>query len=246
ARSQAMRLHQQLWARLPPSERLNHAQTSSESEDAKVRELAVAWAGDLLPNAEGPDRRALADLLLHLSRDGAVDVQRAAVLALGRLEDARALERLRVVLHEGTGPVRAAAAWSLAQQARGDGSEAVRKQVVPLLQEGLHDAALPVVVEAAEDLATLGVAEGSAVLTGLLRKQSEAVRQAAAQALERVAEPPAFDEVFSGLADTSAKVRFSLVGALGHAAGDGRKLTASQRELLVSRLETLLVRDADP
>jgi hypothetical protein len=84
------------------------------------------------------------------------------------------------------------------------------------------------------------------VLTGLLRHQSEPVRQAAAQALERVAEPAVFESAFAGLSDSSAKVRFSLVGALGHAAGDGRKLSASQRELLVSRLETLLLRDTDP
>ncbi|HMF12655.1 MAG TPA: HEAT repeat domain-containing protein, partial [Gemmataceae bacterium] len=165
ARTQVVRLHQQLWARLPAAERLNHAQEASESEDARVRELAVTWAGESLPTADEPNRRALADILLHSSRDGAVEVQRSAVLALGRVADLRARERLAVLLREAAAPVRAAAARALAQQARGEEPEAaaVRKQVVPLLREALRDPALAVVVEAAEDLGALGEAEGSAV-----------------------------------------------------------------------------------
>jgi hypothetical protein len=86
--------------------------------------------------------------------------------------------------------VRAAAARSLAQQARGTGAEALerQRQVVPLLQKALEDPALEVVVEAAEDLGALGVPEAGPVLTVLLRHPSPPVRQTAAQALERVAE----------------------------------------------------------
>src|SRR5262249_15181891 len=36
------------------------------------------------------------------------------------------------------------------------------------------------------------------------------------------------------------------VGALGHAAGDGRSLTEAQRGQLYARLEGLLLRDSDP
>src|SRR5207302_240663 len=43
-----------------------------------------------------------------------------------------------------------------------------------------------------------------------------------------------------------ATVRFSLVGALGHAAGDGRALGEAQRTRLLARLEAIFLRDADP
>src|SRR5262249_2257127 len=169
-------------------------------------------------------------------------------LALGSTADARAVDRLRTLLSQGSVPVRAAAARALAQQVRNTTAEpeTLRKQVVPLLQKALDDPALEVVVEAAEDLGALGVAEASPVLTGLLSHSSESVRQAAAQALERVADPAVFGSLIRSLGDPSAKVRFSLVGALGHAGSDGRKLTAAQRELLVSHLEGLLLRDVDP
>jgi HEAT repeat protein len=248
ARVQIVRLHEQLYARLPPLERLNHVQLSSASEEAGVRVLTANWAAELLTSVDATGRQALADVLLQLSRDGTLDVQRAAVFALGRVADARARDRLLELLQQAAVPVRAAAVRGLAQQAQGSGPEAdtVRKQIVPLLQKALEDPALEVVVEAAEDLGALGVAEANPVLLGMLRHPSVPVRQAAAQALERVAEPAAFDGLVAALGDPSAKVRFSLVGALGHAAGDGRRLSASQRELLVSRVETLMLRDADP
>ena len=52
--------------------------------------------------------------------------------------------------------------------------------------------------------------------------------------------------MLGALDDPSATVRFSLVGALAHAAGDGSSLGAPQRERLLARLEALLERDADP
>ncbi|HZY84100.1 MAG TPA: HEAT repeat domain-containing protein, partial [Gemmataceae bacterium] len=54
------------------------------------------------------------------------------------------------------------------------------------------------------------------------------------------------DALLGALDDPSATVRFSLVGALAHAAGDGSALGAPQRERLVAKLEALLRRDADP
>src|SRR5204863_2809150 len=138
-----------------------------------------------------------------------------------RVPDGRAFDRLRFLLQRGPSPVRAAAARSLAQQARGNGAEAQerQRQVVPPLQKALEDPALEVVVEAAEDLGALGVPEAGPVLTALLRHPSEPVRQTAAQALERVADAGILAGLLQALDDPAVNVRFSLVGALGHAAG---------------------------
>lgn len=246
ARARILRLHQELYARLPAMERLAYIQSAADSEDAAVRSLAVAWAVEVMSSADVQSQRTLADLVIRLSRDGATEVQYAAVLALGRIADPRAFERLRLLLAHETVAVRVAAVRSLAQQARAGGSEASRNQIIPLLQRMLEDPALEVVIGAAEDLGALGVAEASPVLTSLLRHSSTSVRQAAAQALERVAGPPSFDNLLAALNDPMVKVRFSVIGALGHAAGDGSKLTAPQREQLVSRLEAMLQRDSDP
>src|SRR5262249_30611326 len=160
--------HQQLYARLPPADRPGYLQALPEREEPAVRVLAVQWGLDLLPGADAPTQRAVADVLLRLSEDGNEEVQRPAVLALGRVADARAFDRLRQLLRRGSAPVRAAAARALAQQAKGTGAEALarQKQVVPALQKALDDPAVEVVVEAAEDLGALGVSEAGPVLTG--------------------------------------------------------------------------------
>jgi HEAT repeat protein len=103
-----------------------------------------------------------------------------------------------------------------------------------------------VVVEAAEALGALGAPEAGPVLMGLLRHASEHVRQAAAQALERVANAAVLDGLLEALDDPGVMIRFSLVGAVGRAAGDGRSLSDAQRRRLLERLEVLLTRDADP
>jgi HEAT repeat protein len=144
--------------------------------------------------------------------------------------------------------VRAAAARALALQARGGGGDPAerQRQIVPLLQKALEDPALEVVVEAAEDLGALGALEAGPVLTGLLRHHSDTVRQAAAQALERVADAAVLDRLLEALDDGSITVRFSLVGALARAAGGGAALPDAQRQRLEGRLEGLLLRDPDP
>ena len=202
----------------------------------------------MLPSADALGQKALADVLLRLSRDGTIEVQRSAVLALGRVNEERAFDRLQLLLRQGSPPVRAAAARALAQQARGTSAQALarQKQVVPALQKALEDEALEVVIEAAENLGTLGVPEVGPVLTALLRHPSEPVRQAAAQALERGADLSILDGLLAALDDPAASVRFSLVGALGNAVGDGRALTPPQRNRLLERLEGLLLRDTDP
>jgi HEAT repeat protein len=141
--------------------------------------------------------------------------------------------------------VRAAAARSLAALARGPEGQARQKQVIPALQKALDDPSLEVVVEAAEDLGSLGALEAGPVLTGLLKHPSEPVRQTAAQALERVADAAVFDGLLDGLDDPSGPVRFSLLGAVARAA-EGATLKAAQRQKLAAKLEALLLKDADP
>jgi HEAT repeat protein len=248
AQAEIVRLHQQLYSRLSAGDRLSHVQTLAEAEDTRVRELAVSWCLELLPAADAVGQRALADLLLRFSHDGTLKVQRAAVLALGRIPDPRAFERLRLLLAQGQAPVRAAAARSLALHVRGSGQEMLvrQRQVVPILQKALDDPDLEVVVEAAESLGTLGLPEAGPVLAVLLRHPSRSVRQTAALAFERVADPATLDDLIEALDDREVTVRFSLVGALAHAAGDGRTLSEPQRLRLLARLEGLLARDPDP
>lgn len=257
SRTQVIRLHQQLYSRLPQAERFSYIQAVLDQEDAAVRGLAVAWAAEMLvvgnaslprSDSDAARQQALTQVLLRLSQDSAAEVQRSAVLALGRVNDPAAFERLQVLLQQGRAPVRAAAARSLTLQARGTGTEATQKQkvVVPALQKALDDPALEVVVEAAEDLGMLGALEAGPVLTSLLHHPSGHVRQAAAQALERVADVSLLDGLLKGLTDPSVNVRFSLLGALARAVGKGTSLNASQQVRLLTRLEALLLRDSDP
>lgn len=248
SRAQLLRLQQQLYSRLPTAERVNYIQSLLEQDDPAVRLLAANWSLELLPGAESAQKRLLLQVLLRLSRDSASDVRRAAVLGLGHAPDVEAFERLLHLVRGDPPSVRTAALHALALHARGHEADAPdrRKRVMPLLQKALDDPALEVVVEAAEALGSLGALEAVPVLTGLLRHPSESVRQAAAQALERVADPSVLNGLLGALDDGSATVRFHLVGALAHAAGDGGKLTDSQCKQLLSRLEELLLRDGDP
>jgi HEAT repeat protein len=248
ARGEVIRLHQQLYSRLPPVDRLSYVQLLLDQEDAPLRVLAANWAVELLAVTDTLGQHSVADILLRLTEDGNDEVQRAAALALGRVNDPRAFERLRILLIQSPTTTRAAAARALAQQARGNGPDAHdrQRQVVTLLQKALDDSALPVVIEAAEDLGTLGVPEAGPILTALLGHPFGPVRQTAAQALERVAEVAVLDRLLTALADSSVPVRFSLVGAVGHAVGDGRSLGEAQLRALLVRLQELLEHDPDP
>ncbi len=249
-RSQVVLLHQQLYRRLPVADRPAHIHSIVDHEDPAVRQLAVQWSIDLLTTVtDDMTRDALSEVLLRLSLDSHTDVQRQAVLGLARVEEPAAFLRLRSLLRKGVAPVRAAAARSLAQQARGTDAqaEARRKDVVPLLQKALNDPALEVVVEVAEDLGALGVPEAGPILVGLLKHSSDSVRQTAVQALERVADATVLEGLLRALDDASATIRFSLIGALGHAAGDaGRCLSDTHRDELRQRLVRVLEKDADP
>jgi HEAT repeat protein len=249
ARLQVVSLQQQVYSRLPPAERPAYVLAALEQDDPMARALAGHWTLELLAasGADQAQQKALIQALLRLSRDGSVEVQRAATLGLGRVNDPAALERLLALLKQGRPPVRAAAARSLGQQARGDGADAKarRAPVVAALQRALDDPALEVVVEAAEGLEALGALDAGPVLAGLLRHHSEPVRQTAAQALERVADAAVLDDLLKALDDAGPTVRFSLVGALSHAARDPAA-TDDQRKRLLARLEDVLLNDADP
>jgi HEAT repeat protein len=258
SRARVLRLEQQLYSRLSVPERVSHIQSLQRQDDPAVRALAVGWSVELLPAAETDHKRLLTQVLLRLSHDSAVEVRRAAVLGLGRVIEPAVFERLLRLAHADAPAVRTAALHALSIHARlprnvppeeekikRANALARRKQVMPLLQKALDDPALEVVVEAAEDLGTLGALEAGPVLTGLLRHSSVTVREAAAQALERVAEPPVLPGLLDALDDSCATVRFNLVGAAAHAAGDGTSLTEEQRKRLLARLEELLMRDSD-
>ena len=245
-RGQVLRLQQLLYNRLPPAERLPYVQSLVDQDDAAVRGLAVLWSVELLLSPDAAKQKQIAQVLLKLSQDSSVDVQRAATLALGRLHDPAAVERLCVLLRQGRPTVRAAAARSLAALARGTDADAKarQKEIVPLLQKALDDPALEVVAEAAEDLGALGVVEAGPVLLGLLHHSSESVRQTAAQALERVADATVLNGLLDALDDPSGTVRFSLLGAVSRAA-DGDAVTEEQRKRMLAKLEAVLLRDAD-
>jgi HEAT repeat protein len=246
ARTQVIRLHQQLYGRLLVAERFGYVQQLRRHEDPGVRALSVVFSKELLQSAPAAELAGLSGGILELTRDSHPDVQRAAVLALGRVYTEEAFGRLKELLTKGEKAARIAATRALAAQAKGTtpAARARQKRVVPLLQLALEDSSLEVTVEAAEALGTLGATEAGPVLTGLLQHSSQNVRLTAAQALERVADARLADGLLKGLQDTSATVRFSLVGAVGHALSG--PAPASARKALLARLEKVLGDDPDP
>ncbi len=246
-RMQVLRLQQQVYSRLPAADRPAYIQMALEQDDPMVHALAGHWALELLPNVEPAQQQILVQVLFRLSHDGSVDVQRAAVLGLGRVRDPAVIDRLKALLEQGRPAVRAAAARALAQQAREDGPDAKarRDAVIPVLQKAVDDSALEVVVEAADGLESLGAFDATPVLAGLLHHHSQAVRETAAQALERSADAAVLKDVMDALDDASPTVRFSLVGALAHAGREGGGLSEQQQKEVLAHVEAVLQHDAD-
>ena len=109
-RMQVLRLQQQVYGRLTPADRPTYIQMALEQDDPMVRALAGHWALELLPNADAAQQKVLVQVLFRLSHDGSVDVQRAAVLGLGRVHDPEVFQRLKTLVEQGRPSVRAAAA----------------------------------------------------------------------------------------------------------------------------------------
>jgi len=247
AEAEVLRLHQQLYGRTPRADRVNHFRALSQNEYATVRAQTVAWIVDTLPDATAAEVKPLADILLALSDDGVEAVQRQAVLALEKIDDPRAFERLLALLQSGSVNVRAAAARSLGRYRcpQTSSTTEISGRAIAALEKALSDPSLTVVAEAVESMGSLGVPEAAPIVAGLLRHPADPVRQAAARALEQVANVQTLDALASGLEDPVPSVRFNVVGAMAKL-GQGDALTEAQKQDLLKRLEQVLVRDGDP
>lgn len=247
AEQSILQLHRTLYARTPANDRLSHLGTLAQSEYAAVRTQAITWLLELVPEGNAADKKAVADLLLLLSRDGVETVQRQAVLALERIDDPRAFERLLELLVRGQPVVRAAAARSLGRcrQRSSADVQAFKQRALIALEEALGDPHLAVVASAAESLGSLDYPDAAPILAGLLRHHADVVRQAAAAALEQNPSARVLSAIFTGLDDPVANVRFSLVAALGKV-GQRDALDDGERQELLRRLERVLVLDTDP
>lgn len=247
-RSQALRLNQQLYARLNGTERLAMLPALVDQTDPAIRAQAATWSQEALVGADQAQAKILAEMLLRLSQDSDPGVCRAGTLGLGRLADVRARERLIELIRSPVVGIRVAALRSLAHQARLsiNQEETSRRMVLHPIINALEDPSLEVVVEAAEDLGSLGLPEAVPVLGRLLAHHQEAVRKISAQALERVADLSVLEAILKAMEDPLPLVRFSLVGAMAQILGNVKNLPPTDQLRLQSRLEVVLLRDGDP
>ena len=172
---------------------------------------------------------------------------RSASEGLGRVNDNAAWQRLIQIAKSPSVPLRVAAIRGLAQQARLPSNQegTVRRKIVNPILSGLEDPAIEVVVEAAEDLGSLGLPEAVPILGLLLRHPEDAVRKIAAQAMERVANPSSIESILKAMDDPLPLVRFSLVGAMSRIVSQKTMISPTDLLRLQSRLEVVLLRDGD-
>jgi hypothetical protein len=130
-------------------------------------------------------------------------------------------------------------------QAKGNDGAARMVLVLPALQNALSDPALEVVVEAAEDLGSLGVPAAVPLLAGLLKHKEVAVRKTAAQALERIADIAVLEELLAGLEDLDVGVRLGILGAVSRAVNQSKAIKEDDKLRLQSRMEIILLKDPD-
>jgi HEAT repeat protein len=246
AENELVQVHQMLYAKIPAADRPSHLQLLTQSDYAAVRLQAIAWIIEALPGGDPALQKQLTTLLLRLTEDGVEAVQRNAVLALERqLGDPLVFQRLLSLLETGNVNVRAAAARGLGRHRATRDNTELTARAVAALEKALRDDSLVVVAEAAESLGTIGAPEAVAILAGLLRHPSDAVRQAAGRALEQVANLSVLQELYAGLRDPSANVRFNVVGALARV-GSGANVTEQQRADIVRGLQSVMLKDGDP
>lgn len=243
SRNRNRTLYQQLYSRLGPTEKIPFFQGLLDHEDPAVRLLLTGWLAEAL--GEESFRKSAGEMLLSFSRDPIEEVRRQAVLGLGRWNDKACLNRLLLIIQSDQTAVRAAAARSLAMQAKGNDGAARMVLVLPALQNALSDPALEVVVEAAEDLGSLGVPAAVPLLAGLLKHKEVAVRKTAAQALERIADISVLEELLAGLEDLDVGVRLGILGAVSRAVNQAKMIKDEDRVRLQNRMESILLKDPD-
>jgi len=243
SRNRNRALYQQLYARLGPTEKIPFFQTLRDHEDPAVKLILIAWLSEALN--EESFRKPVGDMLINFSRDPVEEVRRQAVLGLGRYNDKACLDRLLLVINSDQITVRAAAARSLALQAKGSDGAAKMILVLPALQKALSDPALEVVVEAAEDLGSLGVPAAVPLLAGLLKHKAPAVKKTAAQALERIADITVLEELLAAIDDSEAGVRLAILGAISRAVNQSKVIKENERIRLQIRMEVILLGDPD-
>ncbi|MBY0327591.1 MAG: HEAT repeat domain-containing protein [Gemmataceae bacterium] len=243
SRNRNRTLYQQLYSRLGPTEKIPFFQGLLDHEDPAVRLLLTGWLAEAL--GEESYRKPAGEMLLSFSRDPIEEVRRQAVLGLGRWNDKACLNRLLLIIQSDQTAVRAAAARSLAMQAKGNDGAARMVLVLPALQNALSDPALEVVVEAAEDLGSLGVPAAVPLLAGLLKHKEVAVRKTAAQALERIADIAVLEELLVGLEDPDVGVRLGILGAVSRAVNQAKAIKEDDKLRLQSRMEIILLKDPD-
>ena len=236
-------LYQQIYVRLGPTEKIPFFQGLLDHEDPAVRILLAGWLSEAMN--EESFRKPAGEMLLNFSRDTVEEVRRQAVLGMGRCNDKACLDRLLLIIQSDQIAVRAAAARSLAMQAKGNDGAARMVLVLPALQNALADPALEVVVEAAEDLGSLGVPAAVPLLAGLLRHKAVAVRKTAAQALERISDISVLEELIAGLDDPDIGVRLGVLGAVSRAVNQAKVIKEDDRLRLQSRMEMILLKDPD-
>ncbi len=247
AENTILQLHQTLYSKIPPTDRVQHLRLMAQSDYPSVRHLAINWIGELLPDSGTTDRPILSEIMLQLSRDGVEVVQRQAVLTLEKVDDPRAFERLLELLRQASPTIRAAAAKGLGRYGSSKSTllPDQKQRAMAALEKALQDPMLNVVASAAESLGALNFPEAAPIVASLLKHPDDAVRLAASNALENIANPTVLPDLLSSLDDASAGVRFALVGALGKMVSRAN-LTENQQVELMKQLQKLLLNDSDP
>jgi len=162
------------------------------------------------------------DALIAALRDPDADVRRAAIIALGRLDEPRAVPGLIDALRDESADVRRHAAAALADT--GD-----LRAVEPLMAT-LDDASPEVRRFVAIALGELGDRRAVPGLVALLEDSSAEVRRFAAIALGTLGDLQAVEPLIAAVGDASAEVRRFAIIALGDL-GDRRAIPALTRAL---------------
>lgn len=242
-----LELHKTLYDKTPVTDKHAYLRKLASSDYVSVRLQVITWLAELLVDANQPEQQRLGELLLDLGNDTSEPVQRAAVLAMERVDDPQIFARLIQLLSAPAPTIRAAAARSLGRSRlwKNSNQQDVKTRVVRALEQALGDASAAVVANAAQSLGSLGIEDSAPQLAGLLMHDNELVRQAASSSLEQVAGQAELAQLLSRMTDPSAAVRFNLVGALGRIGTRANTEPAGYAEI-IKRLERVLTQDIDP